>query len=170
MGEEDGVDPEVAAVNEEEVEEVEPANPDQNSEKTPKNQNLYRECDEFCDIPAEWEETLLVHLRRLSQSSFSTYLEVGRLVAALDALEECSQCDSLLAPRASVIVSIGGNGCQPVNDCTDFIRWLRWNITPHFTKVRTLLRQLYKFREGLHLIIRVSPFLFHAHYFPILLP
>ena len=150
-----------------------PSQPAASKQKERPNRAKYRECDENCEIPVGWADRLYHSLLNLCTATYATYLNRDRLIAAFVELEYCEACEQRQVPglgswlllyrhgrrscieETSISVSVTGDACNPPQQCQDGLRWLRHLVAPHFVKVRTTLRTLYKIRETLFFIIEV---------------
>ena len=68
-------------------------------------------------------------------SSIKVDMNITELQEAIVRLENCKKCSKMKA-----------NGCRTIEFCTDLFRVLL-NISPHYQRLRTLLRRLYEIRS-----------------------
>jgi len=149
---EDGENPEVLAVLRDGLQDVSGAAKDREENGEPKKKkrkktDMFRLCDDKCQLPQGWPQKLEEALSKIRRSTTDKFLNLDGLVEAFYALERCEACETLRAEGSDIVVSVTGDGCQPLQGCTDFLRWLRQLIAPHYPSIRSLLRRIYEIRQ-----------------------
>lgn len=109
---------------------------EENLEEQPKKQDKcrrYRKCDENCVkiLNFKWGLRLLEALQEVTKNPLLRY----QTQLAIMKFETCDSCDPINYPS-----------CKKKDDCDDNIKLLRL-LQPHSSKIRNLLRVIYKIRE-----------------------
>jgi len=89
-----------------------------------------RQCNTSCNIPLNWACKLFNSFKEINDK-----LDFDQLKLSIVNFENCKKCNQYKT-----------NGCQIIEFCDNKLKLLQ-NLSPHYQKIRTILRRIYEIRS-----------------------
>lgn len=89
-----------------------------------------RKCNASCIIPLNWACKLLNSFKHINDK-----LDLAQLKLSILDFENCKKCNQYKT-----------NGCQLIDFCDNKLRLLQY-LSPHYQRIRTILRRIYEIRS-----------------------